>query len=168
MKYLDESGFGLSLPISYSWARKGQSQQRQVPKYFGGSGRINVIGALDYAAHQLEYALLESKCSKQAVLAFLQTQAQQANQRSKLTVLVLDNASFHRAKIIQDKIPHWQQQNLYLRYLPPYSPQLNPIETVWKRLKTFLLPRRYYSSLTDLKQALLQALHLFKAFEVII
>lgn len=80
------------------------------------------MGALRYPHHQLEYVLLESKCTKEVVLAFLQIQAQQASQQSKLTVIVLDNASFHKARVIQDKIPDWQRQNLYLRYLPPYSP----------------------------------------------
>jgi len=154
------------LPIGYSWALKGQQHQRQVPKYFGGAGRINLIGAWAYPLNRLEYVMLEGKCTKEAILAFLNAQAQQASQHHKLTVIVLDNASFHKAKLIQAKIQHWQGQNLYLRYLPPYSPQLNLIETVWKRLKAFLLPRRHYPSLHHLKQALSQALQLLGAVRV--
>lgn len=154
------------MPISYSWTLKGQHHQRKVPKYFGGAGRVNLIGVWQYPLNRLEYAVLEGKCTKEAVLAFLNAQARQTSQHNKLTVVVLDNASFHRAKLIQARIPTWQTQNLYLRYLPPYSPQLNPIETVWKRLKAFLLPRRHYPSLAHLKQALLHALHLLGATEV--
>ncbi len=79
--------------------------------------------------------------------------------------MVLDNASFHKAKLIQARLATWQAQNLYLRFLPPYSPQLNLIETFWRELKAHLLPRRHYASLSHLKQALLQALDLLGAVE---
>lgn len=51
----------------------------------------------------------------------------------------------------------------YLRYLPSCCPQLNLIEGVWRRLKSFLMPRRYYNSLADPKEALLAALALVSA-----
>ena len=41
---------------------------------------------------------------------------------------------------------------------PSYCPHLNPIEGVWRRLKGFLMPRRFYDSLAELKQAVLSAL----------
>ncbi len=156
----------MSLPIGYSWTLKGQSHQREVPRYFGGAGRINLIGSGSYPDNHLQYAVLEGKCTKEAVLAFLMTQAQQASQQSKLTVIVLDNASFHKAQLIQAHLATWQAQNLYLRFLPPYCPQLNLIETLWKKLKAFLLPRRHYACLSQLKQALLHALGLLGAVEV--
>lgn len=154
------------MPIGYSWTRKGQQCQREVPKYFGGAGHINLMGAWQYPLNRLEYVLLEGRCPKEAVRFFLEVQARQASQQNMLTVIVLDNASFHKAKLIQAHLQTWQAHNLYLRYLPPYSPQLNPIETVWKRLKAFLLPRRHYPSLDLLKQALSHALHLFGAVEL--
>jgi len=80
----DESGFGLSLPLGYSWTLKGQPHQREVPPYFGGAGRINLIGSWSYPDNHLQYAVLEGKCTKEAVLAFLMTQAQQASQQSRL------------------------------------------------------------------------------------
>ncbi|WP_245587659.1 IS630 family transposase [Calidithermus chliarophilus] len=152
--------------MGYSWTLKGQPHQRRVPRYFGGAGRINLIGAWSYAGRHGQYAVLEGRCTKEAVLAFLEKQAQQASQQNKLTVMVLDNASFHKAKLIQARLATWQAQNLYLRFLPPYSPQLNLIETFWRKLKAYLLPRRHYASLSHLKQALLQALDLLGAVEV--
>jgi putative transposase len=52
---------------------------------------------------------------------------------------------------------------LTLWFQPPYSPQFNLIETVWKKLKGFLLPRRYYQNRDDLKQGLLAAFELLRA-----
>lgn len=163
MKYLDESGFGLSLPPSYSWSPKGQ--QVNVPTRWGNAGRLNLLGTLSLwtTEETLEYHLLEGKCYKSDVVAYLEALARQAEQTTTFTVVVLDNATFHRAKDVQTKRAGWEAQGLYLRYLPSYCPQLNLIEGVWRRLKGFLMPRRYYNSLADLKEALLAALALFKA-----
>jgi len=166
LKYLDESGFGLSLPPSYSWSLKGQ--QSKVPTRWGSAGRINLLGTLSLQGDekQLEYRLLEGSCRKSDVVAYLDARARQAWHTTTFTVVVLDNATFHRAKEVQDKRLSWEEQGLYLRYLPSYSPHLNLVEGVWRRLKGFLMPRRYYDSLTDLRLALLSALALSQAVEL--
>lgn len=62
----------------------------------------------------------------------------------KDTVLILDNASVHRAKIIRERIPFWQNRGLFIAFLPPYSPHLNIAETVWRKLKKeWLNPEDY-------------------------
>ena len=53
----------------------------------------------------------------------------------KPTVVVLDNASFHKSKKFKSHIPRWSNKGLTLCYLPPYSPQLNIIETLWRFMK---------------------------------
>jgi len=55
---------------------------------------------------------------------------------------------------------------LTLFYLPAYRPHLNLIEGVWRRLKGFLMPRRFYDTVAELKEAVLDALRLFGAVEV--
>ena len=50
--------------------------------------------------------------------------------------------------------------------LPAYCPHLNLIEGVWRRLKGFLMPRRFYDSIAELRQAVLSALRLVKAVEI--
>ncbi len=92
--------------------------------------------------------------------------AELAQQSTTFTVVVLDNASFHRAKEVQEQQPHWEEQGFYLRYLPAYCPHLNLIEGIWRQLKGFLMPRRYYNSLDELKQALFAALTVLGAVEV--
>jgi len=52
-------------------------------------------------------------------------------------------------------------------YLPAYCAHLNPIEGVWRRLKGFLMPRRFYDdSVAELRQAVLSALRLLGAVEL--
>src|SRR5438445_454536 len=48
------------------------------------------------------------------------------------TVVVMDNASIHRSEEFADRIPYWKKQGLIIKYLPPYSPELNLIEILWQ------------------------------------
>jgi transposase len=62
----------------------------------------------------------------------------------KLTVVVLDNAAVHRARVIKERCEAWQQRGLFLFYLPRYSPHLNIVETLWRKLKyEWLAPKDY-------------------------
>ncbi len=62
----------------------------------------------------------------------------------KLTVVVFDNARIHTSQIIKDRIKIWQQRGLYLFYLPRYSPHLNIVEILWRKLKyEWLSPNDY-------------------------
>lgn len=53
----------------------------------------------------------------------------------KKTVVVLDNASVHRNRRIKEFRKTWEERRLFLFYLPPYSPEFNPAETLWRILK---------------------------------
>ncbi len=154
------------MPAAYTWAAKGETLK--IRTRWASAGRINVIstlGSKDDEQH-LEYRLLEGKCCKKAVIAYLDSLAAQAEKQGMFTVVVLDNAPFHRAKEVQAQQEKWQDKGLFLRYLPSYCPHLNLIENVWRRVKSFLMPRRYYNSLAELKQALLSALALLGAVEL--
>ena len=94
--------------------------------------------------------------TRESVKRFSTASPSKPTQRSE--VVVLDNAHFHKAKNLRAKEARWQAKGLYLRYLPPYSPQLNPIEALWRVLKGFLLPRRLYASLKNLEDAVFSVL----------
>ena len=69
--------------------------------------------------------------------------------RARLTVIVVDNASVHSAKQVQERRPIWEDRGLYLFYLPPYSPHLNLAEVLWRKLKAeWLQPVDYSDSPT--------------------
>jgi transposase len=57
-------------------------------------------------------------------------------QITRPTCLVLDCARIHTGKQVQERRHYWQERGLYLLYLPPYSPQLNLAETLWRKLKS--------------------------------
>jgi transposase len=66
-------------------------------------------------------------------------------------VLVLDRAGWHLSKALQ--IP----ENITLLHLPPYSPQLNPVERLWAYLRSHYLSNRLYQDYNDLLQACAKA-----------
>ena len=74
-------------------------------------------------------------------------------QLSGPTVLVLDNASVHRAKLVQAKHKEWKQKGLRLVFLPPYCPQLNLIENLWRHAKYRWLPPGAYKDFETLCQS---------------
>ncbi len=51
----------------------------------------------------------------------------------KNIIIILDNASIHKSKLVIEYLKRWPQIHLY--YLPPYSPEYNPVELIWKWIK---------------------------------
>lgn len=76
----------------------------------------------------------------------------------KLTVVVLDNARVHTSKLIKERISAWQARGLFLFYLPAYSPHLNIVETLWRKLKYEWLCAEDYESSQTLSYSVRQAL----------
>ena len=105
----------------------------------------------------MEVRELTGSCTGEQVVGYLDTLARSCDP-TRLTVVILDNAPFHKGAVVRDRREGWERQGLYLRYLPSYAPFLNHIELVWKRLKSFLMPRRSYDSLAELRDAMMAAL----------
>ena len=167
LKYLDQSGVSLCLPPAYSWTKKGRSNRHEVRSRWGKQGRINLIGtlSLDEEVESLEYRILEGSCRSGEVLGYLDSLTQEAERKGRRVVVVLDNAPLHKAGAVRDARPGWRRR---ARAVLPTGvlPAPEPHRGVWKRLKGSLMPRRYYDSLAELKQAVLNALRLLGAVEL--
>ena len=61
------------------------------------------------------------------------------------TVVVLDNASMHRSGAFEEAAERWAEAGLFIYYLSPYSPELNPIERFWRLCKHTILPPAAWS-----------------------
>lgn len=59
-------------------------------------------------------------------------------------VIVIDNAPIHHSDKFKSKISEWEEQGLYIFYLPTYSPHLNLIETLWRKIKYEWLKAHHY------------------------
>jgi transposase len=83
-------------------------------------------------------------------LEFLQRVVRHKKRDQKM-VLVLDNARYHHAKAIQPWLKE-HRKIVALDFLPPYSPELNPIERVWKMIRRLRIHNRCFAELNELMQ----------------
>ena len=75
-------------------------------------------------------------------------------------VLLIDNAPWHRGKPVDETLE--ESPHLRLQRLPSYSPQLNPIERFWKKLRRRATHNRLFDSLADLKRSIRSSLCYFQ------
>ena len=92
-------------------------------------GRINVIGAL-LGASLFAVGLFSGNINSDIFHGWIENKL--LPQLPEMSVLVMDNASFHKRNDIKNSI---QQAGHFLEYLPPYSPDYNPIEKKWAQKK---------------------------------
>jgi hypothetical protein len=166
--FLDQSGFAPTLPTGYTWGRRGR---RVVVPYEAPQGRrVNVVGALapyDPAGPSLRFATRRtSDGSYDAVahLAFvrriagLPTEPTAAVRCARPCVVVLDNYAVHHAATVRAAMPALEEAGVTFCYLPPYSPELNPIEPVWRQVKYHDIPERSHPTDSGLQAAVEAAL----------
>lgn len=133
LAFFDESGFSLNPPLRYGWAPQGV-QPALAPQCH--ARRFNVIGLQHYQG-ALQWSGHWGTVTSGEIVAFFDLLSEQLERPLRV---VLDNAGIHRAKRVQARRAHWRAKGLELVYLPPYSPELNGIEILWKQLKYFWLP----------------------------
>lgn len=130
------------MPRTHGYALKGK---RCYGKHdWGAKGRTNVIGALWQGA-LLTVSLFASSINTAIFTAWITQDL--LPQLPAHSVIIMDNASFHKGKAMQEAIV---QAGHTLLYLPPYSPDLNPIEKKWAQAKA--IRRREQCSIETLFQ----------------
>lgn len=144
--YFDESGFALDPTIPYAWQEPNRTIELPARK----DGRINVLGFMN-RQNDLHPFLFEGSIHTGVVIACFDMFCQTLTQK---TVVVIDNASIHTSDEFADRIPYWKKKGLIIKYLPPYAPELNLIEILWRRIKYTWLPFSAYECLNALSKAL--------------
>ena len=147
----DECGIEADPRPRKRWVEKGSKPT--VP-YAGTHIRRNVIGAVSPSDGQLS-CLIFSHCDTDVFQAFLDNLAAEVPpQAGKEHILVLDNASWHKAKSLN---PH----HFRIEFLPPYSPDFNPIERFWLRLKSDYFADFFAKTPDQLEERIILALRSF-------
>jgi transposase len=144
--YFDEAGFALDPSIPYAWQESGTIIELPAMKY----GRMNVLGFMN-RKNDLHTYMFEESIHTGVVIACFDAFCQTIKQK---TIVMIDNASIHRSEAFEDRIPFWKKQGLIIKYLPTYSPELNLIEILWRRIKYDWLPFSAYQCLNAMIEAL--------------
>jgi transposase len=129
-KFIDESGVNLAMTRRFGRAPRGERVIGAVPQNYGAN--LTMIAAL--SLHGIE-AVMTIEGATDAEVFHAYTEQVLGPTLRPGDIVVLDNLSAHKMAAIREVI---EERGARLLYLPPYSPDLAPIEQAWSKLKTFL------------------------------
>jgi transposase len=96
--------------------------------------------------------LTEENCCTEVIEAFLEEIKNQYSAATNICI-ILDNARYQRAYSVQRKA---EQLNIHLIYLPPYCPNLNLIERLWRYFKKKVMKNKYYETFAEFESSVEQ------------
>jgi transposase len=111
---------------------------RRFIKTYSGRSRYNVLGALNYVTKKMTVVANDGYITALEVCEILRKIAVEYTETP--IYLILDNARYQKCKIVTDLA---LELGIHLTYIPPYSPNLNLIERLWKHVKSKLRTRYY-------------------------
>jgi len=135
-----------NVQTAYGWIKKGERKE-----LLGNTGRsrVNLSGVIDVLAHKV--IIQEDKTlNADSIISFLKKIEEAYPQKTKI-YLFCDNAPYYRNKSV---LEHLETSKITLKFLPPYSPNLNPIERLWKWMKERIIYNTYYEYFEDFKAAI--------------
>jgi transposase len=148
--YFDESGFSLTPPVPYAWQKTGETIE--VPS--SRSKQLNVVGFVNRDCH-FESFVFEGSITTSVVVACID---QFASKITKPTTLIVDNAPTHTSNEFKEQRDKWKALGLTIQPISSYSPELNIIEIVWRKIKYEWLPFSAYDSFEALRISLFDVL----------
>lgn len=146
LRFFDETGHDLTPPVPYAWQEKDATLELPSSR----SQRVNVLGFMNLDS-QLESYVFNCSIAADIVVACFDDFSRKI---TKPTHVIIDNASIHTAVLFQDKIEEWETQGLFVKFLPPYCPELNLIEILWRFVKYRWLSLGAYKTVETLNNCL--------------
>lgn len=132
--------------IGKCWQKKGGENTIRLQSNTGRD-RVSILGAINVISKKFTSIVTEDNCDKEMNEKVMEG-IRKDYPDNKRIILILDNASYNKAYCVRDKA---KELNIRLWYLPPYSPNLNLIERIWKFLKK-LLKNKYIPTLSEYKK----------------
>ena len=127
--------------LNYGWIKKSEDFE---VKTNSGRHRMNINGAIEINSMDI-VARSYSTINQYSICDFLRALRAKNPEGEKIT-LILDRANYYRAKRVRKLA---KKLRIRILYLPPYSPNLNPIERLWKFMKKKALANEYVETFED-------------------
>ena len=144
---IDEASFHLTTTYKRIWFPTGETPRGA---FFWSSKKLITFGALT-SDHKFFYDFYVAQNSL-TFKHFLRTLFEKLDKKKKY-VLILDNAAFHKTQCIKKLLDEYSSQ-ISVEHIPPYSPELNPIETCWKVTKNNVTKSQYFEKIDEMQEAL--------------
>ena len=148
--YFDEAGFTLQPSIPYAWQLVGQRLELAATH----GRRQNVLGFFNLH-HKFHSFAFEGSIDTHTVIHCFDLFSKR---RKRPALVVIDNAPIHTSDDFDEEIERWEKEDLYVKYLPTYSPELNLIEILWRKIKYDWLPLNAYQNFKTMTQALFEVI----------
>lgn len=130
--------------ITYGWIRTGKKKEVSTT---ASRTRLNIIGAIQL--EQLSETITEQyqTINGDSIIDFMNKLREQYSANKKLH-LIVDQAGYHKSQAVKNEA---EKLNINLVYLPAYSPNLNPIERLWKVMNEKVRNNKFFKSAKDFK-----------------
>ena len=143
MLFEDEASLSNTATVSYAWAEKGK--QPRISQSQRQRERRTIFGAVNPHNGQLVVDTAERGNTKTFFRFLVKCVRAFAGQK---VYMVLDNVRFHHAKRLKPLLERYRDR-IELIFLPPYSPDLNPVERVWWLMRKQVTHNRWVKSMED-------------------
>jgi len=131
--------------LVYGWIPKGE--RKEMPTT-ARQPRLNIMGGICLNGHRFFYHEAD-RIDAESIASFL-VGLRRLRPEKCIIHLVWDNAGYHRDNDVQDFA---KGLAIKIHYLPPYSPNLNPIEQLWKLMHEDVTYNKYYASFSEFTDA---------------
>lgn len=161
--FFDESSFSLTPNIPYGWSLKNETITLDSKR----SNSLKVLGFLGLDNKLKSYTtkgIVNSDVVIKVFDDFIENLPKNSN-----TTIILDNASTHTSKLFKAKLKDWIKKGVTIYFLPPYSPELNRIEILWRFMKYHWINITDYASTQTLEDYIHRVLASYgkgKEFEI--
>lgn len=129
--FVDECSSNTSLAPLYGWARKGERAHQKAPRNWGKN--ITLLSSIGKERGMGASLVVEGSTDGTVFETYLEEVLCPTLKRGQ--VVVMDNLSSHKGERVRELI---EGEGCELVYLPPYSPDYNPIEQAFSKLKGYL------------------------------
>ena len=154
----DEASFPQWGSVTYTWAKKGQ---QPVVKTSGIRKGYKVFGLIEFYTGRFFFKAQEGRLNSEAYAAFLE---EVISRTQNHLILIQDGARYHTSKAMKEFFEgHSNRISVY--QLPSYSPDYNPIERLWKKIKEKEIHLTYFETFDLLKNKVEEALLRFENME---
>lgn len=136
-----------NVQLAYGWIKKGI---RKEIASNSGRFRLNLSGIVDMVSHKI-LIQEDDTLNAEATIRFFRKIEEAYPTKTKI-YLFCDNAKYYQNRAVKEYL---KSSAIDLKHLPPYSPNLNPIERLWKWMKERILYNTYYENFADFKSAVL-------------
>ena len=136
-----------NVQLAYGWIKKGK--RKEIPSNTG-RGRLNLSGMIDILTHKV-LIREDTTLNTESTLQFFK-KIENAYPTKNKVHLFCDNARYYKNRLVGEYL---KSSKIKLHFLPPYSPNLNPIERLWKWMKERVMYNTYYQEFEEFKEAIM-------------